>query len=60
MKEYERKMQGFQKKYKLPFSAFEKKVISGKKENARLWDDYIVWKGIDAAYQKWVKRYEEL
>ena len=60
MKEYERKAQWFQEKYKAPFSVFQKKAVSGKKENTRFWDDYIVWKGIDAAYQKWAKRYEEL
>jgi len=56
MKEYERQMQVFEKKYKILFPQFEKKLKSQKKENFKLWDDYLVWKGLYQAYQKWHQR----
>jgi len=59
MKEYERHMQVLESKYKISFSQFEKKVKSQKKENFELWDDYIVWKGLYEAYEKWHKRYQQ-
>ncbi len=60
MKEYEREIQPFQEKYKIPFEKFEKKVKSQKKENFEIWDDYLVWKGLYLAYQKWFKRYKKI
>jgi len=56
MKEYERQMQVFEKKYKTSFPQFEKKLKSQKKEDFNLWDDYLVWKGLYQAYQKWQER----
>lgn len=60
MKEYERQIQTFKQRYKISFNQFEKKVKSLKKENFKLWDDYLVWKGLNDAYQKWFKRYKEI
>lgn len=60
MKEYERQLQPYQKKYKITFEQFEKKVKSQRKENFQLWDDYLIWKGIYQAYQKWLKRYKQV
>jgi len=59
MKEYERELQPFKEKYKISFEEFEKKVKSQKKENFEIWDDYLVWKGLHLARQKWLKRYEK-
>ncbi|MEK7532110.1 MAG: hypothetical protein AAB579_00685 [Patescibacteria group bacterium] len=58
MKEYERQTDAFRQKYKTDLIRLEKKIKTGKKENPELWDDYIVWKGLNLAYQKWVKRYK--
>lgn len=60
MKEYERQLQPFKEKYKISFEQFEKKVKTQKKENFELWDDYLIWKGLNQAYQKWFKRYKEI
>lgn len=60
MKEYERQIGSFREKYKIAFNRFEKKAQSGKKENAALWDDYLVWKGLELAHQMWEKRYHNL
>jgi hypothetical protein len=60
MKEYEKQLQVFQAKYKIPFTEFEKKTSTQKKEQFELWDDYIVWKGLVEAQNKWLKRYQEL
>jgi len=60
MKEYQRQIQPYQEKYKLSFDQFEKMVKSQKEENFEIWDDYLVWKGLHLAYQKWLKRYKEL
>ncbi|MBI4137907.1 MAG: hypothetical protein HY472_01520 [Candidatus Sungbacteria bacterium] len=59
MKEYERQAQVFTEKYKTQFDAFEKNLLSSKKENTALWDDYLIWKGVEEARKKWMKRYEE-
>jgi len=60
MKEYQKQIQPYQEKYRFSFNQFEKKVKSQKKENFEIWDDYLVWKGLHQAYQKWLKRYHEL
>lgn len=60
MKEYERQIEVFREKRKSTFSQFEKKVTARKKEDPEAWDDYIVWKGLEAARDKWQKRYNEL
>ncbi|MCK4474039.1 hypothetical protein KAU40_02120 [Candidatus Parcubacteria bacterium] len=57
IKEYERQLQPFQAKYKMSFEQFEEKVKSQKKENFEIWDDYLIWKGLHLAHQKWLKRY---
>ena len=59
VKEYEREIQPFQEKYKISFEKFEEKAKSQKKENFEIWDDYLVWKGLDLAHQKWLKRYKK-
>lgn len=59
MKEYERQTDVFRKKYKIGFTQFEKKIKASKKENFVQWDDYLVWKGMETAYQTWQKRYKE-
>ena len=59
MKEYERQLQIFEAKYKASFPQMEKRIKAEKKENFELWDDYIVWKGLYEAYNKWRKRYQE-
>lgn len=60
MKEYQKQIQPYQEKYHLSFNQFEKKVKSQKKESFEVWDDYLVWRGLYQAYQKWLKRYREL
>jgi len=60
LKEYERQLQPFQEKYKISFEQFEEKVKSQKKENFEIWDDYLIWKGLHLAHQKWLKRYEKI
>ena len=60
MKEYERQIQPLRERHKMPFPAFEKKVALLKKEDDSAWDDYIVWKGLEAAREKWERRYEEV
>ena len=59
MKGYERQTDAFRKRYGVGFIPFEKKIKAGRKENFAQWDDYLVWKGLEAAYQKWQKRYKE-
>jgi len=59
MKEYERQLQVFEAKHNTLFSQFEKKVKAQKKEDFELWDDYVVWKGLYEAYNKWHKRYQK-
>ena len=59
MKGYERETETFRKKYGVAFIQFEKKIKADKKEDFAQWDDYLVWKGLEAAYQKWHKRYKE-
>lgn len=60
VKEYERQLQPFQEKYKISFEHFEKKIKSQKGENFENWDDYLIWKGLYSAYQKWLKRYKAI
>lgn len=60
MQEYQRKQEPFKSAYKQDFPAFEKKLKTLKKEDFKKWDDYIIWKGIYQAYQKWLKRYQLL
>ncbi|MEK7541447.1 MAG: hypothetical protein AAB533_01205 [Patescibacteria group bacterium] len=60
MKEYERQTQTFEERHQMPFLMFEKKIGALKKEDAAAWDDYLVWKGLEAAREKWRKRYEQL
>lgn len=60
MKELEREMEVYEKKYRISFEEFEKKLKKKKKENFKSWDDYLVWKGIYLARQKWFKRYKEI
>lgn len=60
MKEYERQLQPFENKYKSTFWEFEKKVKFQKEENFKIWDDYLIWKGLYLSYQKWLKRYKEI
>lgn len=59
MKEYERQAESFRSRYKTSFRAFEKKIKSRKREDFNAWDDYIVWKGVEAASEKWRNRYKE-
>lgn len=58
MKEYERELQPFKEKYKVSFEQFEKRLKSQEKENFKVWDDYLIWKGLYLTYQKWLKRYK--
>lgn len=58
MCEYKNHIEIFEKKYKKIFNKFEKEVNSSKRENFKLWDDYISWKGYQKAYEIWKKRYE--
>jgi len=60
LKEYERQLQPFREKYKISFEKFEKKIKSQRKENFEAWDDYLIWKGAQLAYQKWLKRYKAI
>ena len=60
MKEYERQIQPFEAKHRVPFERFEKRIGRQKQERFALWDDYIVWKGLHEAYQRWLNRYREL
>ena len=55
MKEYERQMQVFEKIQNL-FSSIWEKIKTSKKEDFNLWDDYLVWKELYQAYQKWQER----
>ncbi len=57
MQEYQKKMQIYKMKYKIEFNDFENKIKLQKKENFEMWDDYIVWQGLNNAYEKWQKRY---
>lgn len=59
MKEYERQIEIFERKYQLTFDKFEKKINSLKEEDFKMWDDYLEWKAIDSAYKKWLKRYQK-
>jgi len=60
MQEYARQAEVYKRRYKLPFEEFERRVLSSDKENPEEWDDYVVWKGLHLAAEKWRKRYEEL
>jgi len=60
MQEYARQAEVYKQRYKLPFEEFERRVLSSDKENPEEWDDYVVWKGLHLAAEKWRKRYEEL
>lgn len=60
MREYERQTGSFRERYRMPFSAFEKKALSRKSERFAEWDDYLVWKGLEAAAEKWRQRYRAL
>ena len=60
MKEYERQAQPFRERYDTLFPLFEKKITARKKEDTSIWDDYLVWKGLEAARAKWDRRYKEL
>lgn len=57
MQEYKKKLQIYEIKYRTQFDEFEKKVKSLNKENFEMWDDYIIWQGLNKAYEKWQKRY---
>lgn len=60
LKEYERQISVFRGRHHMLFDKFEKKIRSLKKENTKLWDDYIIWTGLEEAYRRWEKRYNEL
>jgi hypothetical protein len=60
MQECERKTHVFEMKHKMPFSQFKKKANGQKKENFKLWDDFIVWEGLEEIKKEWTKRYKSL
>jgi hypothetical protein len=60
MKEYERQSEIFRRKYKTSLNRFEKRMNAQKKESFNTWDDYLLWKGLEGAHQKWERRYREL
>jgi hypothetical protein len=59
MKESEYTMQGFEKKYGIPFEDFEKQIKTAVKEDFEKWDDYIEWKAYSKSYQYWKSIHEE-
>lgn len=60
MKEYERQAEIFENRHKTDFLQFEKKVLFGNKEKRDMWDDYIIWKGLEELRGKWLRRYNSL
>ncbi len=60
MHEYIRQEEIYERKYSLPFETFEQRVLSSDQENFEEWDDYVVWKGLHLAAEKWRQRYQEL
>ncbi|MBM4466262.1 MAG: hypothetical protein FJ014_12030 [Chloroflexi bacterium] len=60
MHEYGRQVEIYERKYGLPFEAFEQRVLSSEQEHFEEWDDYVVWKGLHLAAEKWRQRYQEL
>ncbi len=60
MQEYDRKQEPFRARYNAEFPAFEKRVVEEDSEDTDAWDDYVVWKGVHAARQKWAERYRSL
>ncbi|MFH0904890.1 MAG: hypothetical protein V1854_06880 [Methanobacteriota archaeon] len=59
MTEFESEINGFEKKYKIDFEAFQSKIKTAKKENFKKWDDYIEWKAYFTAYNYWKSVHEE-
>jgi hypothetical protein len=60
MQEYGRQAEIYERKYSLPFEAFEQRVLSSTQEDFEEWDEYVVWKGLHLAAEKWRQRYQEL
>ncbi len=52
---YREKIRMFEKKYKIQFEEFEKRIESSAKESFEEWDDYIDWK----AYKNFLSRLED-
>jgi hypothetical protein len=60
MLDLKRRLEPYEQKYKMSFSRFKRKVESLKEENFEMWDDFIVWEGLNDAYQSWKKRFESI
>ncbi len=50
----------FEKKYKMSFSDFEKKIENKKEENFEKWDDYLAWKFANDAKNHWFNNLKRL
>ncbi len=60
MEYYKERGEAFEKKYKMSFEEFEKRVNTSKEENFGEWDDYIDWGAYKSAFRELKKEYEEL
>jgi len=60
MQEYARQEAIYRQRYGLPFEEFEKRVLAAEREDLAEWDDYVVWRGLHLAAEKWRKRYQDL
>ncbi|MBC7251990.1 MAG: hypothetical protein H5T62_17150 [Anaerolineae bacterium] len=60
MQEYARQAEVYERRYNTTFEEFEQRVMTSDTEHLDEWDDYVVWRGLHLAAEKWRKRYEEL
>lgn len=60
MEVYKARSGVFEKKYRMVFESFKKKVETTPKEDFEKWDDLIEWDANHAAFLEWKKKYEDL
>ena len=56
---YRQHVASFQQRYGMNFKQFEREVLSSHKEKYTAWDDYVIWKGYQEAFNLWERRYRE-
>ena len=58
--EIKEKISFFEKKYRCNFKEFEKRIKKLKKENFKMWDDYIEWEGFVKYLHKLERELKEI